>query len=128
MKALLLIVLILTAQGIAYSQNYILPSVLFDSLAFEVTQGRACSSALSGLRQETLWLDSVRTNQDEMLSLQADVIEAQNKIIGDWPKEVRANAEICEAEKERLKVKIRRLWRVVVTEAGSMAVIVIVLL
>lgn len=117
----------LILQGVTHGQNFTLPSLAADSAYYEVTKGRKCEKITDGLTRENSWLDSVRMAQDEEISLYQDIIESQNLILYDYPKEIKAKVEICQAEKERLKVKIRRLWRVVVTEAGVIVILIILL-
>jgi len=123
-----LIIILLLISTLCRGQEYSIKTHVFDTMVFEIIKGRKCNDVYNSMVIENQWLDSLRQTLDEQVYLQQSIIEDQNAIILDWPKEVRANAEICQAEKERLKVKIRRLWRVVVTEAGIIAVIVIVLL
>jgi len=95
--------------------------------SIEAKMSRSCVVVLSGLTRENSWLDSVRMAQDEEISLYQDIIESQNQILYDFPKEIKANAEICQEQKQKLKIKIRKLWRVVVTEAGVIVILIILL-
>ncbi len=121
-KNLLLSLLVIWSVT-GYCQNYTLPSVLFDSLTFEVVQGRECSKLADSYLNQIYYRDSLLEEGAKLIELQAGVIESQNAIINDWPKEVRANAQIYEAEKKRLKNKIRKARRLAFFEGGLLILI-----
>jgi len=69
MKALFLSLSLVTMTGIAYCQSYTLPSVLFDSMVFEVSKGRSCDS-LAAIRATRIKDQGEQLlNQDKALAL-----------------------------------------------------------
>lgn len=111
--------------GIAFSQVYTLPSVLFDSLVFETRKGRSCDS-LQVLNENIIkeqgqqllnYGDLVRLNESKIVTLEGlvknyetgeSLLKQENKIREKW-----------------LKEKIKRLWKVIVLEGGVILVILL---
>jgi hypothetical protein len=115
-------------SGITLEGYSLLPSVYADSLIFETQLSRECSKLADSYLNQIYYRDSLLEESAKLIDLQSGVIESQNQIIEDWPKEVRANAEICSQQKVKLKQKIRRLWRVVFIESGVIVVLVVILI
>lgn len=104
----------------------VVPTIYFDSMVFETRNGRSCEKAMNGLTVEYKWLDSLRTTLDEEVSVYQIIVESQNTIIADFPKEINALAEQHQAEKNRFKNKLRRVWRIVVLEGGIIIVLLLI--
>ncbi len=109
-------------------QHAFLPAVYVDSLIFETKQSRQCSKVISGLTQENSWLDSLRQTQDQEIALYQDVIANQNEILAGFPRELKANAQTCEAEKKALKRQIRRARRAAIVTGAGLAFCLVLLL
>jgi hypothetical protein len=63
--------------------------------------------------------------QDEEISLYQGVIESQNRIIIDWPKEVRASGEIYQSKIKALEAEKRGLFKWLIGLVGFDVAIVI---
>ncbi len=128
MKALFLSVLILILPGWLHGQGFFLPSEIADSAYFEITRGRACEQLAAGLTRENAWLDSLRQTQDQEIALYQDVIANQNEILAGFPRELKANAQTCEAEKKALRRQIRRARRAAIVTGAGLAFCLVLLL
>lgn len=101
------------------------PSEYFDSLLYETRKGRECTKLVMSIEQEYNWIDSIRQKQDEEISIYLDVIESQNKIIVDYPKELKAKEQAWDAEKSKLKAKNHRLFGWLVGLVGVDAAVIL---
>ncbi len=104
------------------------PEIYIDSMIFEVKKGRSCEKTLTGLTRENAWLDSLRQTQDQEIALYQDVIANQNEILAGFPRELKANAQTCEAEKKALKRQIRRARRAAIVTGAGLAFCLVLLL
>lgn len=114
--------------GIAHCQSYTLPSILFDSLVFEVAKGRQCERL-------TIKQDSLITFQADQISqsnkaiqLLTDKNSAQADIISGWTNELYLTNQKHDLEKRWLKKQLKRVWAYVVLEGGAIVVLVILLI
>ncbi len=102
--------------------------VYIDSMIYETKRGRACEKVVAGLTRENSWLDSLRQTQDQEIALYQDVIANQNEILAGFPRELKANAQTCEAEKKALKRQIRRARRAAIVTGAGLAFCLVLLL
>lgn len=128
MRKLLLLLMLAIAPDLLSGQGIFLPSDVADSALFLIRKGRACEQMAAGLTRENAWLDSLRQAQDQEIALYQDVIANQNEILAGFPRELKANAQTCEAEKKALKRQIRRARRAAIVTGAGLAFCLVLLL
>ncbi len=115
-------------REVAIGHHHTIPPVYIDSLIYETRRGRSCEKVVTGLTQENAWLDSLRQTQDQEIALYQDVIANQNEILAGFPRELKAVAQDCEAEKKALKRQIRRARRAAIVTGAGLAFCLVLLL
>jgi len=83
--------------GIVYSQSFTLPSVLFDSMAFEVRKGRSCDTLQRKQQAEIKALGAELLANGRAIELQTDENKALNVIIQGFKKEAE-NSKVIHKE------------------------------
>lgn len=108
------------------SQNSTLPSVIVDSLIFEVLQGRACTAVTKAQSAQISALETELQASGQIVVLQESKINSLDAILATWPQQLKAQGEIHRIEKQRLKKRLNRLWRVVILETGAIILILLI--
>jgi len=108
-----------------FSQTYTLPSVLFDSMVFEVIKGRSCDS-LQAIRAERIKNQGEQLlNQDSALKLAVSLSEAKEAEV----KELRQALTITEAKsKMELKDQKRKTRKVAIIAISEAILLIVILL
>lgn len=103
----------------AFSQSYTLQAVYFDSLTFEVRNGRACEKLAAAQSLALLSADSLMNASKTVIRLQDQQIttlDAQNAL---WKRQLQDERIIAKSQADKDKRKIKR-QKVVI---GALAVI-----
>jgi len=118
----------MTVCGTLHSQNYTLPTVLFDSMVFEVNLGRSCAKLQTLQKAEILRVTtelSATGRAVTLLESENRALHANAAALGEQLKDSQALGRV---EKQRASIKLKRLWRVVVIESGALTVLVLLLI
>lgn len=114
-------------NGTVFSQNYSLPSVLFDSLVYLAMKGKSCDTLV--IKQEA---EITKMGAELLANGQAIVLlQKESSTLDALVKNCEKLGTLAQKEftiqKDKLKVRIRKLIRVVIVE-GAVIVVMIILL
>ena len=112
----------------AHCQSFTLNADIFDRMIFEVRKSRICDTLQRAQQIEINAITAQLTTQGRIISLKDSHIASLEAIVATQANELKQVSTLYGLEKERLKVKLKRLWRVVVTESGAIVVILVVLI
>lgn len=100
----------------AFSQTYTLPSVLFDSLAFETRKGRSCDS-LQVLNERLIKSQDIQLlNYDRLIKLTDGKISALNALIENQKESKEILTKQFAIERKEMEGKIKKRNRVVIVQ------------
>ncbi len=116
----------LCAQGL--SQSFTLPTVIVDSMIFEVRKGRACDTVLRKQENEIQKLGAELVANGTLIVLQKKEVSQLEALLKNCEKLGALATQEFTIQKERLKDKIKKLIRVVILEGGVIVVLVILLI
>ena len=105
-----------------------IPTKGFDLLYFEVVRGRACDSLQSVQGIEINKLTAQLVHQGTAIVVRDGKITDLEATIKLLQERGGADKELMQAKNERLKIRLRKLWRIVVIEGGIVVVLVILLI
>ncbi len=128
MKKYSLCLLFGIASGIAYSQNYTLPSILFDSLTVEVRRGRSCTRIDSAQRVELSRLSGVIHDQGRIIELTQKEATQLEALYVTLEQRLETTVEMYVGQVDRLRARLSRWVRLVILESGVVVAIVVILL
>lgn len=114
--------------GTALSQNYTLPSVLFDSLVFEVRKGRSCDS-LNTLNERLIKSQGIQlVNYKELVKTSDGKIAALEALIFNYKESKELLTQQFALDKSKLEKKIKKRNKLIIGEGGIILLLLIVLI
>jgi len=109
----------------AFSQTYTLPSVLFDSMVFEVRKGRSCDS-LQAIRAERIKNQGEQLlNQDSALKIAVTLSEAKEAEVNELRQALTKTEAKSNMELKNQKTKTRKITLIAI---GQTVIIVLLIL
>lgn len=128
----LIYVLLLTTQTVFATDldtaKYAVPVQIFDSLTFEVLQGRACTKLSAAQANENAKLEAEIVAQGTVIRLKQSEVTHLEEIIKALQTQSEATKVINKDRLQKLKIRIRKLVAIVAGETVVIVVLVIILL
>jgi hypothetical protein len=123
-----ILALILISSGIASGQNYTLPAWVYDSMAFEVRKGRSCEVLKDSLEIRVLSLSEINLQKDTRITGLVAQVANVKALEASWPDRMDNQAKTFQLDKAALRQKVKKRNRVIIGMAGTIAVLVAVIL
>ena len=95
---------------------------------FEVIRSRSCDSLQRAQGVEINGLNAVVLTQGQKISLSNVKITQLEEVIKVLQEQAGNQKELSQVRAEKLKIRIRKMWRWIVIETGGLIVVVILLL
>ena len=118
----------LILPALVLSQNFTLPSVVVDSMIFEVRKGRACDSLQKAQLRLILATQEQLSSRDKVIALQDRQIENYGLIQETWEKRFTNAQELYTIEKSSLRQKVKKRNKLIVGQSLVIAILVAVIL
>ena len=109
------------------SQSFTLPTKILDSLIFEVKKGRECDSLQQKQAFEIKMLENELLSSKEVIKLKTTENQQSSLIISSLNKTIALMSEKSDAEKARLKTRIRHLWTAVLSEGAIIVLLILII-
>lgn len=137
LKAFFLFALLLIVCGTLKSQDsipltikdfYLIDRLYADSLIYEVKKGRKCE------KTRIVYLEEMASLRDDIVNLEKSVklLNSQKHMVYEFSKTWKAQVDELknriEIEKDKLKERIKKLWKVIYIQGGVITVIVVIII
>lgn len=110
------------------AQTYTLPTVLVDSMIWEVQKGRACDTALNFALQSIEAKNVLIDGQGKLIELRGRQIATLTELDQTWQMRMDNQADLFFIEKSKLKQQKRKWLKIALSEAGLIALLLAVFL
>lgn len=109
------------------SQNFILPTKIVDSLIFEVKKGRSCDTLQQKQLLEIKALGDELIANGKVVELKTTENQQLSFIISTLNSTIALSSEKSDAEKEKLKTRIRHLWAAILSEGAIIVLLILII-
>lgn len=113
----------MTLSVTAFCQNYTLPSILFDSLSFEVVKGRSCDSVRVAQAFELQKKGSELLQVNARLDLSKKEVKTLEGLLENSKAKNQVDAQQFNLDKDKLKRKLRKRNMIIFIESIGIGLI-----
>lgn len=119
---------VIPLAGQAQSKTFTLPTVIVDSMIFEVRKGRECDTALNFALQTIEAKNSLIHGQGKIIELRGKQIENYALLDANWSERMSNLTETHSLDKAKLKAEKKKLRKIIFGESLAIIVLVVLLL